>query len=245
MASRPLAMSGVRPVTVAVTLCLVAFGWITWRECGAYRDKLTLYHQTMRRSPNASLIAHNLASYYYNIDDLARAEEWETKALAGWQQSYAKNTAGLALIHAGFGNVRFKQGRIDEARDYIMKASQEAPLYDELLQNIGIFYVGVGDYPKALEFFQSAARLNPNLEIAFSNIAGIYAMYDKWDLAIANARKALSINPSHADAWLNLAFACAGKGMKEEARQAYVKLKELDPARSALVDSELKALSSR
>ena len=245
LSSRPGWRAGARHSSVAVALCLAVFAWMTWRETAAWHDNLTLYHETMKRSPKAALIAHNLASYYYDRDDLPRAEEWENKALAGWQQSFAKSRNGLAEIYSGFGGVRFKQGRIDEAQDLYLKAYREAPVNDELLQNIGIFYIGVREYQKALEFLESAVRLNPNRDVAFSNLAGIYAMNGKWDQAIANARKALAISPTLGDAWANLGYAYAGKGMKDEARQAYLTLKKVDPAKSAIAEDGLKALGSR
>ena len=234
-----------RPAMIGIALWIMVFAWMTWREVPVWRDNLTLYFETMKRSPNAALIAHNLASYYYDRDDLQQAEKWDAQALAGWQQSYAKNRTGLAEIYSGLGGIRFKQGRVEEARDFYLKANQEAPWSDELLQNIGIFFIGARDYQKALEFLQSAVKLNPHRQVAYSNIAGIYAMYGKWDQAIENARKALQINPAYGDAWTNLAYAYAGKGMKEEARQAFLTLKRVDPAKSKTAEDGLRELNSR
>jgi tetratricopeptide (TPR) repeat protein len=245
MDSRPWRWKRQQPVMIGLSLWVIGFAWVTWREIPIWRDNPTLYIETMKRSPDAALIAHNLAMYYYGRDEVQQAEEWDTQALEGWQRAYAKDRAGLALIHFGMGNIRLRQGRIEEARDYYMKAYQEAPMNDALLEAMGIFYISIRDYQKALDFMKSAVRINPSRELAYSNIAGIYAMYEKWDQAIENARKALEVNPAYGDAWMNLAYAYAGKGMKEEARQAFLTLKRVDPAKSKTAEDGLRELGSR
>jgi protein O-mannosyl-transferase len=224
---------------------LIASAWMLWNEIAVWQDTETLYLETMKRSPDAALIAHCLAGYYYERNELENAEKWDSRALEAWKRSFAKNREGLAEIYSGFGGLRFKQGRMDEARDYYLKAYNEAPRNFDILQNVGIFYVAMKDYKKALEFFHATVQLNPTRELAYSNIAGIYAMYGKWDLAIENARKAVELTPDYGDAWANLAYAYASKGMKEEARQAYLTLKRVDPSKSSMADDGLKSLGMR
>jgi tetratricopeptide (TPR) repeat protein len=243
--SREVWKAVVHPPSAAIVLCLAVFAWLTWHETAIWKNNPTLYLATMERSPKAAAIAHNLASLYYDSNDLQRAEYWENKALTGWQEGFAKNKTLHAQVFSGYGGIRFKQGRISEAQDFYMKAYAEAPYHDELLQNIGIFFTGTRQYPKALEFLQQTVRLNPRRAVAYSNMAGIYAVYGKWDPAIANARQALEIDPKLGEALVNLAYSYAGKGMKEEARQAYMMLKQVDPSRSSLADNALKLLGSR
>ncbi|MGA2260350.1 MAG: tetratricopeptide repeat protein [Acidobacteriota bacterium] len=224
---------------------LAAFAGMLWNEAAVWRDTPTLFRETMKRSPSAALIALNLASYYYDRNDLRSAEEWDAKALEGWNKSFLKNRNGLAEIYAGLGGIRFKQGRTAEAREYYMKAYEEAPYYYAILEKVGFFYLRVREYDKALSFFEATIRVNPSRDVAYSNIAGIQALHGHWDQAIANAQKALALAPNSGEACANLAYAYAAKGMKEEARRAYQELKRIDPSRSSYADAELKALASR
>jgi tetratricopeptide (TPR) repeat protein len=228
-----------------LALVLSVFAWRLWNEIGVWRDVPTLFTETMRRSPGAAVIAHNLGRYYYYHGDLAQATHWETKALEVSGKSFLVNRPNNAAIFGGLGSIAFDQDRRDEALGYYLEASKEMPSDEDVLRNLATVYISLQDYRKALPCLQALVRANPRNEIAYSDLSALYLTIGQYDLAIANARSSLGINPNYGDACLNLARAYGAKGMKEEAREAYLQLKRIAPEKSAQADAGLKALSSR
>jgi protein O-mannosyl-transferase len=228
-----------------LALVLSVFAWRLWNEIAVWRDVPTLFTETMRRSPGAALIAHNLGRYYYYRSDLEQATHWETKALEASGKSFIVNRPNNAAILGGLGSIAFQQGRRDEALAYHLEASREMPGDEAVLQNLATVYISLQEYRKALPCLQALIRANPRNEIAYSDLAALYLTLGEYDLAITNAKSSLGINPNHVKACLNLARAYGAKGMKEEAREAYQQMKRIAPEQSAQADAELKALSSR
>jgi tetratricopeptide (TPR) repeat protein len=210
---------------VVLVLVLVSSGWMLSGELAIWRNNPTLYHETIRRSPEAALIAHNLGRDYYYKGDIQNAKLWETKAYELWNRTFAKSTGTLTNITIGLGGILYQEGRIAEARDYFMKAYELAPNSEAILQNLGTVSLALRDYQKALQYYDAALKLNPNSEVTYSNLAAIYLSAGQFDQAIANAQRALEIFPRFGDAGANLARAYNAKGMKAEAFAAYEKLK--------------------
>jgi tetratricopeptide (TPR) repeat protein len=228
-----------------LALVLSVFAWKLWNEIAVWRDVPTLFTETMRRSPGADLIAHNLAKYYYYRGDLAQATHWETKALEVSGKSFIANPGNKSAILGGLGSIAFQQGRLEEALRYHLLAFKEMPGDEAVLQNLATAYISLQDYQKALPCLQALVKANPRNGIAYSDLSALYLTIGQYDLAIANAKSSLGINPNYGNACLNLARAFGAKGMKEEAREAYLQLKRIAPEKSGQADAELKALSSR
>jgi tetratricopeptide (TPR) repeat protein len=225
-----------------MALLLGVYAWMLWGEVEVWRDSPTLYLETTKRAPGSALMAHNLACSYYFGGDLDRAREWELKALESWQKSFIKNRTNLAEIYSGLGGIYSRKGNADQARVYFDKACAAAPDREPVLLAAGTFYISLQEYDQALGLFEAVIRVNPRNEVAYSNAAGVHLVRGRFDQSIACARKALDLAPNYGDACANLARAYAGKGMKEQARQAYMLLKSIDPSKTEMADTALKAL---
>jgi tetratricopeptide (TPR) repeat protein len=199
----------------------------------------------MRRSPRASLIAHNLGRYYFYAGDVQNAQKWEARALELWQISFVKNKIGLMNIYLGLGGVSYKQGNFTEARNYFARGYELAPENEAVLQNLGAVSLALRKYDEGLQYYMAAIKVNPNNEISYSNLAAVYLSSGQFDLAITNAQKALEIYPQFSDACFNLARAYGAKGMKREAFAVYQRAKAMDPSRAGLADAEMQALAAR
>jgi tetratricopeptide (TPR) repeat protein len=78
-------------------------------------------------------------------------------------------------------------------------------------------------------YFKKAIELDPKLEGAYLELAGIYYERRLYDLEIEQYRKVLSINPENTDALYFLAQAYETKGWYEEAIKLYRKVLEIEP----------------
>lgn len=95
---------------------------------------------------------------------------------------------------------------------------------------LGQFYVGVGEYDRALEQFDSAVRLQPNYAAAHNNLGTLLAMNGDPETARLHFRQALQFDPKHVPAYNNLAAALEAKGELDEAEALFLKSLALEPS---------------
>ena len=234
-----------KAAALALAALLLAFGWVLAGTTGMWRDTETLYTETLKRSPQAGLIARSLARYYFDRGQYNEAEQMLRVAMDISARSGSQKPGDQAAIHAALGGIYLFRGNTSQAAEYLFKSYQIAPRNAYTLQNLGALYLTVGDLDEARKYLEAAVEVNPRNEAAYNNLSYVFNTKQDYDKAIEYARQALRIFPDFGDAHLNLARAYAGKGMIEQAQQAYMRSRQLNPKDAAAIDQELKALGER
>jgi tetratricopeptide (TPR) repeat protein len=85
------------------------------------------------------------------------------------------------------------------------------------------------DEVKALESYQRAVELNPNLSDAYLGLGATYWVSGKIDDAIKYFKKAIEINPKYIAAYYNLGSLYEYTGQIDEAIASFEKIVEIDP----------------
>jgi tetratricopeptide (TPR) repeat protein len=96
---------------------------------------------------------------------------------------------------------------------------------------------GLGYAKRARDAIDKAVALDPKSSMAFMarGVGNYYlpsAMGGGFDLAVADFRKAIELDPKNADGWLWLGMALRKENKNSDARQAFSKSLELDPQRT-------------
>ncbi len=82
---------------------------------------------------------------------------------------------------------------------------KNSPSDQKTHNNLGDTYSRHGDYPKAIEEFETAIRINPNYADAYHNLANVYILSGRTDEAFINYQKAAKLNPNLWQSFQNLA----------------------------------------
>jgi tetratricopeptide (TPR) repeat protein len=131
--------------------------------------------------------------------------------------SVARNDLGVAYLDLKRWDSAIQQFKIVKD-DLFYDNSENASI------NLGLAYLGKGDYPKALEELQGVAALNPRkLEVRLSLGRVLFAM-DRSEQAVAEYKKALQIYPDYGAAHYYLG-------------QALLKLNRIDAARASFKEA--------
>jgi tetratricopeptide (TPR) repeat protein len=218
--------------------CGIGIARTTWM----WSDNATFFTEAIRRSPTSMLMANMLGRHYLAQGDYDRAEEWYRNALGMWDRTYVRRPGNRSNAYEGLGLVAFKRRDFDTARDYFLKAQENGRDTADSLLSLGMVSGARGDYEKALEYYRRAEALNPRSEIVHNNIAGALLASGKPEEAIVEARKALEIYPRLAEAYLIIGRAYADRGLKDQAREAFLKAREVDPNAARLVEKQLKSI---
>jgi len=99
--------------------------------------------------------------------------------------------------------------------------------YAQLL--LGSAYRAKDEVNKAMESYQRAVEINPNLPDAYLGLAATYFMSEKVDEAIKYFKKAIELNPKHVAAYYNLGSLYEYNGQIDEAITSFEKTVEIDP----------------
>ena len=108
---------------------------------------------------------------------------------------------------------RFKKP-IGDASDYLILGNAE---YEK------------ENYPKAIEYYEKALKINPNHAYTLNNKGIALGKLKKHDEAIKCFDKAIEIKPDFAGAWTNKGIALDKLGQREEALKAFDKAIEIKP----------------
>jgi len=209
-----------------------------------WRDNRTLYTETLKRSPDAMLIANNLGQYYQSQGEYDHAAQVFRDAIAIWPRLFLQIRGNLASAYAGLGGAALKQMKLAEARDNFLKAYEIAGPDPVVFDNLGSVYLALGDNDNARSYYQKAVAINPKLERIHNNLAALALADGNLDGALASARTALGITPHIGEAHIIMARAYLRKGMPAEARASYRKAVEVDPSKSTIVDNDLRRYAS-
>ena len=100
--------------------------------------------------------------------------------------------------------------------------------YQECLR-YGLALYNKGKYDDAINAFDKAIELNPQLADAWNNKGIALKAQNKYDEAIVASDKAIELNPRLAKTWYNKGLALGNQGKYDEAIQVYNRAIEIDP----------------
>ncbi|MBT1072697.1 tetratricopeptide repeat protein [Pelotalea chapellei] len=142
----------------------------------------------------------------------------------------ARNDLGVAYLELKRWDNAIQQFKIVKD-DIFYDKSEDATI------NLGLAYLGKGDYPKALEELRSVAALNPRNPVIRLSLGRVWFAMDKLDQAIAEYSKALEIYNDYGAAHYHLGLAYLKMNNLEAAKASFKEVLRIFP------DSDLGRLS--
>lgn len=89
-----------------------------------------------------------------------------------------------------------------------------------------------GQYAEALKHYTKAIELNSRNAVYYCNRAAAYSRLEKHNEVISDCRDAIKLDPNYGKAYGRLGIAYSNMNMYREAKDAYAKARQLDPANS-------------
>ena len=130
------------------------------------------------------------------------------------------------------------KGQYDEALRYLTEAVRLDPDYVEARVDLGAAYAKTGLPEQALDQYEQAFKLEPNVPLLHSNKAAALVILSRWEEAEQAARRALQLDPASIDANYMLGIALMGQGKitPETAARLAVAVKKHPRARVYLAE---------
>jgi tetratricopeptide (TPR) repeat protein len=229
---------------ILLSLPLLIYGSLLVQASFLWRSSPILYTESLKRSPDSIDATNLLAKYYFNQADYVKAEPLYQRVLELSHSKSQENSKLLSAAYAGLGGIEFYRNNLERAKQYMEKSYALNPRDGALLQNLGSVDIMLHDYSDASRLFQEALAANPRSEVIYNNLAAMHVTLGQYPQAISYAQKAIEIYPNFGEAYINMAKAYDGSGMKEKAREAYLKAAQVDPAQKAVAAQALEQLES-
>lgn len=145
--------------------------------------------------------------------------------------SSARNDLGVAYLELKRWDNAIQQFKI--VKDDIFYANN-----DNAAINLGLAYLGKGDYPKALEELRAVAAANPRNPVVRVSLGRVWFAMDRTEQAIEEYSRALEIYRDYGAAWYYLGLAQLKLNNQREARGSFREVLRIFP------DSELGRLAT-
>lgn len=138
----------------------------------------------------------------------------------------------LCVAHMDLGNVEAAQAACAKAIKYTPRDT-DADRRAELHNNYGFTLAAQGRHDEAIQAYQEALRLDPDMHRARNNYAFSLAAMGQddqaWEQFLAAQSPLFGPENAMANAWLNLGLAQQGRGDMEDARSSFHKALALVP----------------
>lgn len=182
-----------------ITICIVAamFACLTYLRNNIWRNEISLWSDTVKKSPDKLRPLINLAKAYLNSENFEPAIVYLNKALTMNPRSYkAYNNRGVFYRLKGSYDLALK--------DYNQAIALD-PSFNLTYGNRGILFQKIGRDDLALQDFNKALALNPNNAEVYNDLGLLYKKIQQNDLMVENYNKSIEMDPSNANAFNNRA----------------------------------------
>jgi tetratricopeptide (TPR) repeat protein len=191
---------------------------------GRYDLALGEFEEALRLDPNSAEVYYNRGRVYSIQDDFPRARKEFEKAIEldpAYMEAY--NALGFAMEALGDD-----AAALEDYQNAMHLNEQRHGKFDAPYVNLSGYYNRRGKLDLAVEYAQKALELNPNSDLAYSQIGKACRTRKDWKGEVAAMEKAVAIKPSSAPYHYILGVAYRKLGKIKESEQAYKTFQELE-----------------
>ncbi|WP_420267115.1 tetratricopeptide repeat protein [Candidatus Magnetominusculus dajiuhuensis] len=175
-----------------LSLIIVVFSAMTVLRNEVWADRVRLWEDTVRKSPNKARPHYNLGYDYIRQGRVVDASR-EFQTAITLKPDFADAYNNLGDIYAA-------QGRMDEAIDAFKKAVQSDPNFAVAYNNLGTIYDERGQFEEAAADYRMAIRLQPDYIDARLNLGNLLIKAKQFNEAAAEFQGVLHLAPYNDEA---------------------------------------------
>ena len=202
-----------------IFLAIMAF--LTWQQCGYWKNSVTLYSHTLQTTKDNALAHNNLGIALFAEGKVEEAIEHYNEAI--------RMTPDYIYFYNNRGAAYAKLGQYQRAIENYNQAISLKPDDAGVYYNKGIVYTDIGQYQLAIENFNTAIHLKPNNADAYNNRGTIYSKLGQYQQAIESCNQAIRLKPNDANGYYNRGIAYGKLGQHQREIEDYNQAIRLTP----------------
>jgi len=196
-------------------IVIMSLSYATFARNILWKDKVNLWEDVVRKSPDSPRAINNLGLAYANKGLHDKAIELYKKCIS-LNPSYLYAYTNLGVAYA-------KQGRTEEAIETFMKALEINPADRAVYSNLARAYGDLGRNDKAAEYYAKVVSLAPYDGAAYHGLGTAYALLGRMDDALAAYSTFVALSPNDPEAYRSRGVIYANKGDFKNARADFQK----------------------
>lgn len=119
--------------------------------------------------------------------------------------------------------------KFDIAKELYQKVLKIDPYHLTANNNLGVIFIKLNEYLKAIDCFEKVIEINPDFLSAYNNLGIIFHKQNRFDEAETNYRKAIKLKPDYIKALSNLGVTLKELNKFDEAEEIYKKIIVMEP----------------
>ncbi len=213
--------NSIKTMVIVLTMIITFNSILTFQRNKVWKDEITLWDDTVRKSPHKARPYNYRGLAYYNRGGFAQVMFDYNKAIElNPNYTDAYNNRGIFYIH---------QGNFVRAISNFAQAIEIDPNYAQAYCNRGVSYTKQGNAAKAIPDYNKAIEINPDYVDAYNNRGIFYVHQGNFVQAMSDFAQAIDIDPGYAKAYYNRGLIYAKQGRSTQAISDYNKAIELNP----------------
>ena len=182
-----------------------------WQAYWGYEPAAEAYGRALAAAKKAVELDERSAEGHALLGWISLYHDWD------WAASDREYRRALALdptsatIHGFYGEALGTRGRFDEAIAEVKRAAALDPLSGRTAVSVGFMLTNARRFDEAIAALKHAAELDPDQSLARLDLARVYRLAGKVDLAIAESERMLDTGDPLGPAFLAMSYARAGR----------------------------------
>ena len=182
-----------RKIVIIPTAIILGFlTFLTWQQCGYWKNSATLFSQALQVTQNNYLAHTNLG--------IALVEEGKTQEAIGHYRAALQIKPSDDNTHYNLANALKKQGVIDEAIIHYREAVKWNPHYSKAHNNLGVYLDAQGLSDEAIIHYRQALQIEPTNPGFHFNLGMALGKKGNLSEAIDCFRTAIYLKPDYEEA---------------------------------------------
>ena len=198
---------------IAAAAILILLTLLTLKQNNYFKDEVTFYEETLKKTPQSARIHYNLGLVYIEKGLIQKGIDSFKKAI--------ELRPGYAEAYVNLGYTYQKMGRNREAQLWFEKGAAAAPMSYLPYYYLANLYSDTGRLKESIEFYKKALGIKTDKPSIYYDMA--VACDKAGDIKSAEAayRKTLELDASYTNACINLGALLAQEGRPENAKEVW------------------------
>ncbi len=214
-----------RALRAAAAVILAVYAAAAFSRGLVWRNDLTLWSDTVKKSPASPNALYNLAWTLHKRDKPGDKD----RALALYEEAL-RIKPDKEDAHYNAALIYQERRQYRKALEHFLASLRLRPDYSTTYYNIAAILQAMGRTKRAIEFYEGALRIDPAYEDAHYNLAWAYQDMGRYDKALVHYREVLKINPGSVDALYNMGVIYEEQGRPADALAKYKRALAIDPS---------------
>jgi tetratricopeptide (TPR) repeat protein len=176
----------------AVVIVLSVLTFLTWQQCGYWKNSIELFNYTLRATNNNYMAHTNLG--------IALAAEGKIDEAVSHYRTALQIRPNDDSTHYNMANALKKQGANEEAIVHYRETLRINPYYSKAHNNIGVYLEAQLKHDEAIYHYRQALLVEPGNPGIYFNLGVALAKKGELKEAIESFRTAIYLNPNYEEA---------------------------------------------